>query len=143
MTGDRYKDAVGALARSSEMPPERAARIEHDLLQAFVKHHTALPLTRPARARTRWRPWLAAAAALVAITGGIEFRRGWRTNAGVTLNHVTAEARPPDLADGPPSPAGSTSSGPSSSGAPATPTSRISISSSPVSPVRGRRAVSD
>ena len=37
MTGDQYKDAVGALAKSTEMPPERAARIERDLLQACLR----------------------------------------------------------------------------------------------------------
>ena len=57
MTGDQYKDTIGAVASSAEMPPERAARIERDLLQAFVEHHGA---QGPAGhwARARWRPWL-------------------------------------------------------------------------------------
>lgn len=140
MSGDQYKDASDALARSAEMPPERAARIERDLLNAFAEHHAAPAFARPGRARVRSWPWLAVAAALVAIAGGIESRRAWRANTGVTLNHVTAQARPQVPAGGSPAQAGSDSAAPSISGAPPTPTARTSISSRRVSPVRGRRA---
>ena len=138
--GDQYKDAIEAVARSAEMQPERAARIERDLLNAFAEHHAAPAFAIPARARVRRWPWLGAAAALVAIAGGIESRRAWRADTGVTLNHVTTEARPPVPAGGSPAPASLDSGAPSISGAPTTPTARSSISSGRVSPVRGRRA---
>ena len=140
MSGDLYREAIGALARSAEMRPERAARIERDLLDAFAEHHAAQVLARPRRARDRWWPWLAAAAALVAIAAGIESRRAWRGNTDVTLNHVTAQVRPPVPASESLASAGSDSGALSTSVVPATPTSRTSISSSRVSPVRRRRA---
>jgi hypothetical protein len=140
MSGDQYREAIGAVARSAEMPPERAARIERDLLHAFAEYHAAQALARPTRVRARWWPWLGAAAALVAIGAGIESRRAWRGNTNVTLNHVTAQVRPPVLASESLASAGSDSGAPSISGAQSTPTSRTSISSSRVSPVRGRRA---
>jgi hypothetical protein len=139
MTGDQYKDAMGALARSAEMPPERAAGIERELLQAFVEHHAA-PVPDGRRwARARWRPWLAAAAALVVIAGGFE---AWRSNTGVTLNNVTTEAGPPVPVGGSPPPAGSDFRTPSTSGEPSAPASLVPISSGRASAVPGRRAVS-
>jgi hypothetical protein len=133
MTGDQYKDAIGALASSAEMPPERAAKIERDLLRAFVEHHRA-PVPAGRRwARAGWRPWLGAAAALVTVVGGFE---AMRTNTPVTQNDVTAEAGPPVAV------AGSPASGVPAHRAPSMPVSRPTISPHHVSPVRGRRAVS-
>ena len=86
MTGDQYKEAVGALAASTEMPPEHAARIERDLLQAFLEQHgTPVPAGRR-WVRAAWRPWLAAAAALIGVAASVEV---WRFQAGVTVNNVT------------------------------------------------------
>ena len=86
MTGDEYKDAIDALAKSTEMPPEHAARIERDLLQVFVEHHGAPAPAGRRWARTGWRAWLAAAAALVTVAGGLE---ALRTITAVTQTHVT------------------------------------------------------
>ena len=142
MSRDQYREAIGALARSAEMRPERAARIERELLDAFAEHHAAQALARPTRAHARGWAWLAVAAALVAIAAGIESRRAWRGDTDVTLNRVTAQARPPVPASGSVASAGSGSAAPSTSVAPPTPTSRTFISSSLVSPVRRRPAES-
>ena len=130
---DEYKDAIGALAKRTEMPLEHAARIERDLLQAFVEHHGA-PVPAGRRwARAGWRPWLAAAAALVAVAGGFE---ALRTTTAVTQNHVTADA-PPAVSFG-----GSPASAAPADHAPSMRVSRSSISPHRVSPVRGRHAAS-
>jgi hypothetical protein len=133
MTGDEYKDAIDALAKSTEMPPEHAARIERDLLQVFVEHHGAPAPAGRRWARTGWRAWLAAAAALVTVAGGLE---AVRTITAVTQNHVTPEAPPPV------SFAGSPDSVTPADRAPSMPVSRPSISPHRVSPVRGRRGAS-
>lgn len=139
MSGDQYREAIGALTRSAEMPPERASRIERDLLHAFAEYHAAQALAKPTRARARWWPWMPAAAALVAIAAGIEFRRAWRGDTDVTLNHVTAQVRSVP-ASGSLTSAGSDTGAPLLSVASPTPTLRTSTSSSRVSPVRRRRA---
>ena len=127
MTVDQYTDAIGALASSAEMPPERAARIERELLEAFAELHGAPVPAGSAQGHARWRPWLAAAAALVTVAGGFE---ALRTDTAVTLNHVTAEAPPPV------SVAGLPVSGTPDNGAPSMAASRPSISPRRVSPVR-------
>jgi hypothetical protein len=133
MTGDQYKEAVGALAKSTEMPPEHAARIERDLLQAFVEHH-GTPVPAGHRwARAAWRPWLAAAAALVTVAGGFE---ALRTTTAVTQNRVTTEAPPPVAF------AGSPASVAPADRAPTIRVSRPSTSPHRVSPVRGRHGAS-
>ena len=133
MTGEQYEDAIDALASSAEMRPERAARIEGDLLKAFAEHHGARVPAGRQWARARWRSWLAAAAILVTVAGGFEVLR---TNAAVTQNHVAAVAPPPV------SIAGSPASVAPADRAPSMRVSRPSLSPHRVSPGRGRRAVS-
>jgi hypothetical protein len=93
---DRYEAAIKALGSSIEMPRQKAARIERNLQRAFAARHavTAGP-TRPEGNR-RWRPWLAAAAAVLAAAIGIQV---WREARTVTENHVmsTSLASAPTL----------------------------------------------
>ena len=84
--GDQYKNAIGALADDAKMPPASVARLERELLDAFTKHHGAVTPVHAAWRRGGWRPWVAAAAALIAIAGTIQV---WRVGAGVTVNNVT------------------------------------------------------
>jgi hypothetical protein len=89
MNGDRndlYTHAIGALAEDARMAPASATRIERELLSAFAEHRAAVspvPSTRPPGV---WRPWMAAAAALIAVAAFIGM---WRLQNVVTVNNVT------------------------------------------------------
>lgn len=89
---DQYEAAIKALGSSIEMPRQKAARIERSLQRAFAARHavTAGP-TRPEGNR-HWRPWLAAAAAVLAAAIGIQV---WREARSVTENHVMSTSPTP------------------------------------------------
>lgn len=82
---DRYETVIRVLASSTEMPSQAVARVERDLQRAFAVHHAA-PSAAGRKAHGRWRPWLAAAAAVVTAVIGIQM---WRDADTVTENHVT------------------------------------------------------
>lgn len=82
-----YNTAIRVLASGARMPPEKAARIERELLQAFAEHHVArVPSATGARRRGRWSPWIAAAAAVAAVSVGLGV---WQQIHRVTENNVT------------------------------------------------------
>ena len=83
--GDQYKNAIGTLADDARMAPASVARLERELLNAFTEHHGAVTPAQTAWRRGEWRPWVAAAAALVAIAASIEV---WRFQPDVTVNNV-------------------------------------------------------
>ena len=82
---DRYEADIRALASSTDMPSQAAARVERDLQRAFAAHHAVAPSAAGQKAHDRWRPWLPAAAAVLAAAIGIQM---WRTGRTVTENHV-------------------------------------------------------
>ena len=86
MSGDEYRNAIGALADGARMAQSSVARLERELLEAFTEHHGAVTPVHVAWRRGGWRPWVAAAAALVAIAGSIQL---WRFDARTTANNVT------------------------------------------------------
>ena len=90
---EQYASAIRALAGSATIPPPSRVKIERDLQRAFAEYHAERRRDVPrARERGRWRPWLAAAAAVVAMSVGLEV---WRASHRVTENHVTtASVRP-------------------------------------------------
>lgn len=98
---DPYKHAIGALANDARMAPASATRIERELLSAFAEHHDAGRRTPSARRPGLWRPWMAAAAALIAVAASIEV---WRFQAGVTVNTVTKAPARQDIPAPPGSP---------------------------------------
>jgi len=89
MNGDRddpYTHAIGALAEDARMAPASATRIERELLSAFAEHRAAVGTTPSGRRPGVWRSWMAAAAALIAVSASIEL---WRFQVGVMVNNVT------------------------------------------------------
>ena len=87
MSGEEYRRAMDALARETSLAPESAARIERQLLEAFVECEAADNVSRRmkgvgwaprfAGTRARWRIVLAAAAAVVVVVGTLF---AWRAN---------------------------------------------------------------
>jgi hypothetical protein len=112
---EQYRSAIRALAGSATIPTPSAARIERDLLRNFAEYHAEPRRGAPgARERGGWRPWFAAAAAVVAISIGLGI---WWASHRVTENHVTtASVRPAASA---PNPGSRTLGGPEE-GTPAT-----------------------
>jgi hypothetical protein len=82
---DRYEAAIKALGSSTEMPRQKAARIERDLQCAFAARHAVMASPARPEGNRRWRPWLAAAAAVLAAAIGIQV---WREARTVTENYV-------------------------------------------------------
>jgi hypothetical protein len=104
--GDQYRNAIGVLADDAKMAPTSVARLERELLDAFTEHHSAVTPARTAWRRDEWRPWVAAAAAIIAIAASIEV---WRFHPVVTVNNVT---QPAGRENPPVAPPGSSSTGP-------------------------------
>jgi hypothetical protein len=73
--GDVYKNAIGRLADDARMAPASVARLERELLNAFAEHHGVGTPVQTGCRRGEWRPWVAAAAALIAIAASIEISR--------------------------------------------------------------------
>lgn len=96
MTGPN--DALPAADSGEVMSPERVAAMERRLLEAFARHH-AQASDRSPRAQVRW---VAAAAALIAVTaGGV----AWRGRHGDRLTPRSAAERPvSDVRSRPPVP---------------------------------------
>lgn len=126
--GDQYTVAIGALASDAKMAPASVARLERELLSAFAEHHDVVRPVHATRRRGGWRPWLAAAAALIAIAASIEV---WRFHTDVTVNTVPKVAsleKPPVALPGP---------APASPHAGVAPVSRSSIPPRHISSARG------
>jgi hypothetical protein len=87
--GDRYKNAISTLADHARMAPASVARVERELLSAFTKHHGAMTPAQAVSRRVEWGPWVAAAAALIAIAASIEV---WWFRSDVTVNNRTETA---------------------------------------------------
>ena len=109
MSGDEYRRAMEALARETTMPPESAARIEQQLLEAFATRDAAntLPSSQVKRVVWRslsWRPWVATAAGLLLVACvGYLWRAGQpRVNVGrqssPTRTAENSPAAPPAVA---------------------------------------------
>jgi hypothetical protein len=81
MSSDDYRRMIDTLAAEARMPPESATRIEQQLLRAFDEREAT---AQPTPSILVWRPWLAAAAALVLIVGSLAV---WRLKP-VTVNSV-------------------------------------------------------
>ena len=97
MSGDEYRNAIGALADDARMAQSSVARLERELLEAFTEHHGAVRPVHVAWRRGGWRPWVAAAAALIAIAGSIQV---WRFDARTTVNNVTRAPSSPAAPSG-------------------------------------------
>jgi len=89
---DQYEAAIKALGRSTEMPRQKAARVERNLLRAFAARHAVTASPTRSEGNRRWRPWLAAAAAVLAAAIGIQV---WREARTVTENHVMSTSLTP------------------------------------------------
>ena len=87
MSGDDYRRMIDTLAAEARMPPESATRIEQQLLRAFDEREST---AQPTPSILVWRPWLAAAAALVLIVGSLAV---WRLTS-VTVNSVMTGVEP-------------------------------------------------
>jgi hypothetical protein len=109
MSGEEYRRAMDTLARETRMPPESAARIERQLVDAFATHDAAAVIpSAPMKTvgwhlrATRkpiiasWRPWLSAAAAILLVACVAYLR--WTGQPRVNVGHL---ATPPTAAESP------------------------------------------
>lgn len=90
MSSEEYRRAMDTLARETRMPPESSARIERQLLDAFVSGGAADAVMLPRKKSfvwfpraggkpisVSWHPWMPAAAAIVLVAGALFV---WREN---------------------------------------------------------------
>jgi hypothetical protein len=90
MSSEEYQRAMDTLAQETRMPPESAARIERQLLDAFASRDAADAVRSPRKKSfvwfpradgkpitVSWRPWVPAAAAIVLVAGALFV---WREN---------------------------------------------------------------
>ena len=92
MTAEEYRQAAGALAHQTRMPPAAAARMEQRLLAAMVLAHSgpARPVTRRPAGQA-WRSWAAAAASIALILAAVSM---WQRILGVGRDAVVAPSAP-------------------------------------------------
>jgi hypothetical protein len=108
MSGEEYRRAMDTLARETRMPPESAARIEQQILNAFASHDAADAVTSPRKKsfvrlpRTgskpitaTWRPWVPAAAAIVLVAGALFVLLENQPRVNWAVPPRTAEKSPP------------------------------------------------
>jgi hypothetical protein len=111
MSGEEYRRAMDTLARETTMPPESAARIERQLLDALAtRDAAAVNPSAPVNTvgwhlrSTRtpiivsWRPWVSAAAAILLVASCVAYL-WW---AGQPRVNVGQQATPPAAAERPP-----------------------------------------
>jgi hypothetical protein len=104
MSSEEYQRAMDTLARETRMPPESAARIEQQLLDAFESRDAADAVQSPRMksfvwfsrsggmpTTVSWRPWVPAAAAIV-LVGWVAFV-WWMNQPLVTDDHWAVPPR--------------------------------------------------
>jgi len=112
MSAEEYRRAMDTLSRETTMPPESAARIERQLLDAFVsredvnvapssrmKSVTWFPRTGGKPVTVSWRPWVPVAAAIV-LAAWVAFV--WWMNRPVSVREPWAA--PPKFTEKAPAP---------------------------------------
>ncbi len=108
MSGEEYRRAMDTLARETRMPPESSGRIERQLLEAFTSGDAADEVILPRKKSfvwfpraagksigVSWRPWVAAAAAIVLIAGALFVWRVIQPRVNWAVPSKTAAKSPP------------------------------------------------
>lgn len=108
MSSEEYQRAMDTLARETRMPPESAARIERQLLDAFASGDAADAVISPRKKSfvwfprvggkpisVSWHPWMPAAAAIIVVAGALFVWRANQPRVNWAIPQRTAEKSPP------------------------------------------------